>query len=117
MPWVDEHKCTGCGVCAGECPVEAIVMEDKKAKINMDECIHCGLCHQVCSQNAVRHDSERIGDEVKENLRKTKEFMAECVRYLGEKSEAVKCLNRMKKHFNKEKVVAEKTLEELERLK
>ena len=40
-----------------------------------------------------------------------------CAKYLGDAKEKNKCLQRMIKHFNKEKVVAEKTLEELNKLK
>ena len=116
MPWVDKEKCSGCKICVEECPVGTISMEDEKAKINMEECIHCGICHSVCPQSAVRHDSEKIPHEVKENVQKTKEFMNACVKHLGDDKEAGKCLNRMKKHFNKEKIVAEKTLDELDKL-
>ena len=59
MPWVDEEKCTGCGICVEECPVDVISlsagqagMEGEKAEINMDECIHCGVCRDVCPQEA-----------------------------------------------------------------
>ena len=55
--------------------------------------------------------------KIKNNVQKTKEFMNACVKYLSNSTEANKCLNRMIKHFNKEKVVAEKTLSELEKLK
>jgi len=42
--------------------------------------------------------------------------MEACARYLGDEKEKFKCLERMKKHFNKEKIIAEKTLKELEAL-
>ena len=117
MPWVDEEKCVGCNVCVEKCPVKAISMKDEKAKINMDKCIHCGTCHSVCSQEAVRHDGEKIPENVKSNIEKTKRFMELCAKYLGDIKEKTKCLERMKKYFNKEKLVAEKTLEELKKLK
>ena len=117
MPWVDKDKCTGCNVCVEKCPVEAISMEDEKAKINMEECIHCGTCHSVCPSEAVRHDSEKIPENIKANVEETKKFMELCAKYLGDVKEKNKCLQRMIKHFNKEKFVAEKTMEELEKLK
>jgi len=40
-----------------------------------------------------------------------------CAKYLGDVKEKDKCLQRMKKHFKKEKIIAEKTLEELENIK
>ncbi len=117
MPWVSEEKCVGCGICVEECPVEAILMEDEKAKIDMSKCIHCGTCHSVCPQEAVRHDSEKIPEDVKTNVEMTKRFMELCARYLGDIKEKNKCLKRMIKHFNKEKIVAEKVGEQLELLK
>jgi len=117
MPWIDDDSCVGCGVCVDDCPVDAILMEDDKAKINMEDCIHCGICHGVCPQEAVRHDSEKIPEVVKANVAETGRFMQACAKYLGDVEEMDKCLQRMKKHFKKEKVIAEKTLEELENIK
>lgn len=42
--------------------------------------------------------------------------MEDCARYLGGEKEKQKCLKRMFKHFNKEKTVIEKTLQELQLL-
>jgi ferredoxin len=117
MPWIDKDMCIGCGICVEECPIDAIVMENEVAEIHMSDCIHCGRCHDVCDQEAVRHDSEKVSDEVKANVEETKYFMGACERYLGDAKERQKCLNRMIKHFTKEKMVAEKTIEELELLR
>lgn len=117
MPWVDKDKCTGCEICVEKCPVDTISIEDNKAKIKMEECIRCGICHNVCPQEAVRHDGEKIPDEILANVKMTKNFMEACAKYLGEENEKWKCLERMKKHFNKQKTVAEKSLKELENLK
>jgi formate hydrogenlyase subunit 6/NADH:ubiquinone oxidoreductase subunit I len=83
----------------------------------MSDCIHCGICHDLCDQEAVRHDSERVPYEVKANVEETKYFMEACEKYLGNTEEQQKCLNRMIKHYNKQKMVAEKTLNELESLR
>jgi ferredoxin len=117
MPWIDKGMCVGCGICVEECPVDAIVMEDELAEIDMNDCIHCGRCHDVCDEEAVRHDSEKVPDEVKSNVEETKYFMDACEKYLGDAKERQKCLNRMIKHFNRERMVAEKTIEELESLR
>ena len=116
MPWIDLEKCTGCKICVDKCPVDTILIENSKANINMDNCIRCGTCHSVCSQEAVRHDGEKIPEDIKTNIELTKQCMEDCAKYLGDVSEKAKCLGRMKKYFNKEKIVAEKTLEELEKL-
>ena len=116
MPWVDEKKCIGCGVCVDNCPVGAIFMEKEVATINMAECIRCGICHEVCPEQAVRHDSEKIPEAVTANVEMTKRFMDACAKYLGNTQEKEKCLKRMIRHFKKEKLIAEKTLEELKKL-
>jgi len=116
MPWIDKNNCAGCGLCIEACPVNMIFMKEDKGEINMEGCIHCGICHDICPENAIRHDSEKISDEVLINVAKTKVFMDDCAKYLGDSKEKQKCLNRMIKHFNKEKIVIEKTLEKLQLL-
>ena len=67
MPWIKQDMCTGCSVCVNECPVGAIELTgDGFAEIDEAECIRCGRCHDVCPQEAVRHDGERIPQEVAE---------------------------------------------------
>jgi ferredoxin len=117
MPWVDDRKCIGCNICVEKCPANAILMENKKAEIEMEKCIHCGVCHEACPIGAIRHDREQIPDNVKANVKETKRFMDLCAKYLGNIKEKDKCLQRMIKYFNKKKIVAEKTIEELENLK
>lgn len=117
MPWIKEEDCNYCGTCAEECPADAILIGNDKALIIMDNCIRCGTCHSVCPEGAVRHDSEKIPELVEANITMTKKYMDLCASYLGSNKEKEKCLQRMKKHFNKEKIVAEKTIEMLETLK
>lgn len=112
MPWVKQEDCVGCGVCVEECPVNAISMVDEKAEINMDECIRCGVCHDVCPQDAVRHDSERIPQEVEENIEWTRGLL----RHYETEEERDAFIERIKRHFVKERKVIEKTLERLDSL-
>jgi heterodisulfide reductase subunit A len=69
--FVDETKCTGCGICAEHCPVEvpnefdeqlgtrkAIYMPFPQAvpramAIDKNNCIECGLCVKMCQAGAV----------------------------------------------------------------
>jgi len=69
--YVDETKCTGCGICADHCPVEvpnefdeqfgmrkAIYMPFPQAvpramTVDKVNCIDCGLCQKMCQAGAV----------------------------------------------------------------
>ena len=117
MPWIDREKCVGFGICVKKCPVNTINMDQKKAVINMEGYIHCGICHNICPWEAVRHDGEKISEYVRSNVEETTNFMKACADLIGDQKEKNRCLNRMIKHWNKEKLVAEKTLSELEKLK
>jgi NADH:ubiquinone oxidoreductase subunit F (NADH-binding)/(2Fe-2S) ferredoxin len=49
-----EGPCTGCTVCARNCPTGAISGERRQTHvIDPDVCIRCGICQQVCNFNAV----------------------------------------------------------------
>jgi len=74
--YVDQEKCTGCGTCAEECPVECgnefdLGMKSRKAvyipfpqavpglyTIDMDHCIKCGICAEVCPTEAIVYDDK-----------------------------------------------------------
>lgn len=49
------ENCTGCTVCAKNCPVNAISGERKQIHfIDQEICIKCGVCYTKCKFNAIR---------------------------------------------------------------
>ncbi len=82
--YVDIEKCTGCGLCAKFCPVDAVDAFNKGLNertaihinypqavplvymIDREKCIGCGLCKNICLADAINYaDQER---EVKLNV-------------------------------------------------
>jgi heterodisulfide reductase subunit A len=45
--------CDGCEACVPVCPVNAIAMQEGKAKIDPFQCIGCGACVPVCPKEAI----------------------------------------------------------------
>jgi len=112
MPWINKELCTGCQTCVDECSVGAISMEEDIAFIKEDECIRCGVCHDVCPEDAVRHDGERIPEEVQANLAWAKKLLTHEY-YFNDKTKQKQLIDRLQRLFTKNKKVAEKTIEQL----
>ena len=52
---VDEEVCTGCMVCARNCPADAISGEKQEVHhIDADMCTRCGMCVQVCKFDGIK---------------------------------------------------------------
>jgi heterodisulfide reductase subunit A len=74
--FINEEKCTGCGLCSTYCPVEAVneydcglgirnVVYVKYPQaiplvytIDSDQCIGCGFCEKICKAEAIDYNQE-----------------------------------------------------------
>ena len=51
---ISKKNCTGCTVCAKNCPTKAIEGDRKELHlIHQDKCVKCGMCLDVCNFDAV----------------------------------------------------------------
>lgn len=58
--------CKGCGLCIVKCPVKCIswseglgVYGTPRVKADMEKCILCGICQQVCPDTALRVEKNK----------------------------------------------------------
>lgn len=50
---VNKDLCIGCGLCKNDCPVNNIIIKDKKSVIKNQDCIKCGHCAAICPKEAI----------------------------------------------------------------
>jgi coenzyme F420 hydrogenase subunit beta len=67
----DSKNCSGCGLCAGICPVNCLHIYNGFGKIDEDKCIRCGLCYFVCPRSYL---PVKVLNMVQENTDKINEY-------------------------------------------
>lgn len=60
IPVIRSSECAGCGDCSTACPVDAI-LPGKPARIDLDKCIRCYCCAEVCNFSAVQLRKSWLG--------------------------------------------------------
>lgn len=51
---IDEYQCVSCGVCADNCPNDAISKtQNERYQINYNACNGCGVCVDMCPIYAI----------------------------------------------------------------
>ncbi len=58
-----EEKCTGCGLCAADCPTAAIKLVAKRPVFGA-ACVRCGLCVGICPVQAITQPEEPAAQAV-----------------------------------------------------
>ncbi|MFW6140203.1 MAG: DUF362 domain-containing protein [Acidobacteriota bacterium] len=51
--YLDEEKCTGCGICVSSCPEQAVTIENNLAIIDQQKCTECLQCMYDCPLDAI----------------------------------------------------------------
>ena len=63
-PYADLEKCTACGVCVKNCPVQAIRMEDGHPEMDYRVCINCLCCNESCPEGAVLQEKSWLAKKI-----------------------------------------------------
>ncbi|MCL2116140.1 MAG: 4Fe-4S binding protein [Methanobrevibacter sp.] len=50
---IQNSKCQVCGICANQCPVNALSIKNDEIIVNQDLCISCRECESLCPLNAI----------------------------------------------------------------
>lgn len=63
------EKCTGCGLCKKFCTMGVWIQEGNIFKpLNLNNCVECGACWNICKSDAIIYQEPRGGTGVKFSL-------------------------------------------------
>ena len=57
-PVIDQESCKKCGICRDVCPDDAVKVEDEQYEIDYDFCKGCGICAHECTADAIKMIAE-----------------------------------------------------------
>ncbi|MBF0482497.1 MAG: DUF362 domain-containing protein [Desulfovibrionaceae bacterium] len=52
-PAADPARCTACGACIAQCPVQALAFQDNLPVVDASKCIACFCCQEMCPEKAI----------------------------------------------------------------
>lgn len=52
-PRADSARCTACGTCIDQCPVQALTLADGLPQVDPELCIACFCCQEMCPEKAM----------------------------------------------------------------
>lgn len=50
---LNHDLCSGCGICISRCPMDALILNNRKLTLNQERCIGCGLCVTTCPRQCL----------------------------------------------------------------
>lgn len=56
MAYKITDACASCGLCASQCPANAIEEGASHYEINQDACLECGACQAACPAGAIEEE-------------------------------------------------------------
>ena len=59
---VNEQLCTACGICADQCPDQAITVNNI-AHVDAEKCTECGVCVDECPNEAISLPGQEGSDD------------------------------------------------------
>jgi len=67
MVCVVTDKCRKCKRCVDVCPMGAFHEGEDQMVINPDDCLGCGVCATECPTEAIKHEEEASDEEINFN--------------------------------------------------
>ena len=68
--------CDDCGLCVGECPLDALSMSEGRVVFHLDRCDGCDICIKVCPSNSSPMAQETSVEQVIDRLRADAAFLS-----------------------------------------
>lgn len=80
MLQIKKELCLGCGLCASNCPQQAISMLSGQAEINGNRCRECRICVKVCPQGAIVERAPISNSEMQTTVASLKQKTEELIK-------------------------------------